>query len=499
MSSPASDDPLLRALGEVVGHGQVRTDPDLVAPHEVDWTGRWRGRARAVVRPADSTEVAGVLAVCAAHDAALVPQGGNTGLVGGSVPRAGEVVLSLTRLDHLGAVEVGTGTAAAGADPSGGGAVVVGAGATLAAVQRHARAAGLAYGVDLAARDTATIGGTIATDAGGLGVVRHGTTRAQVLGLEAVLADGTVLDRLHPPLAEGLGYDLRGLLVGSEGTLAVVTSARLRLVRPPSHVAVALIATDRVAAALEVQRVLAAAVGPLEASELLTRTGLELVTGAPGVRAPFTDPPPAALLVEVAGGAQVAAALTDAVAAAAAEVDGVRDAVIGAEAGDRAALWALREGHTERLAERGVAVKLDVVLPLATLAGFVEDLPGIVRAAGGADAEVVVFGHLGVGDLHCNVLGVPPAAVAGVEEAVLTAVVAAGGSPCGEHGVGVQKRGWVARVRGPAELAVLRALKGALDPAGRLNPGVLLPASLAGEQEGPSDHLVEHQEGERPA
>ncbi len=484
-------DGFIEALEGVVGASHVVTDPDLLAAHEVDWTGRWRGTARAVVRPATTGEVAGVVRACATHRVPVVPQGGNTGLVGGGVPRDGHLVLSLRRLDHLGAVERADGHTDA--------SVVVGAGATLAEVQRHARATGLTYGVDLAARDTATIGGTIATDAGGLGVVRHGTTRAQVLGLEAVLADGTIVDRLHPPLVDGLGYDLRGLVVGSEGTLGVVTAARVRLVRPPAHLAVVVVATTSVAVALEVQQALAGAVGPLEASELMTRTGLELLAATPGLRPPFRETPAAAVLIEVAGGPAIGEELAEAVAVVLAEVDGIEDAVMGVEAGDRAALWELRERHTERLAEVGVRVKLDVVLPLARLAGFVEGLDALVRAVGGRDAEVVVFGHLGVGDLHCNVLGVEDEAVAAVEHAVLAAVVSAGGAPCGEHGVGVQKRAWLAQVRPPGELRAMHAVKAALDPAGILNPGVLLPASLPGQEEGPPDHLVEDEQGQGPA
>jgi len=487
---------LLADLEAVVGPGHLLQDPSLRAPYEVDWTGRWRGSAGAVVRPGDTAEVAAVLSRCHDRGVSVVPQGGNTGLVGGAVPRDGALVLSLARLDHLGAVHT---------RPDGGaaGEVVVGAGASLGAVQDHARAAGLRYPVDLAARDTATIGGTIATDAGGLGVVRHGATRAQVLGLEAVLADGTVLDRLHPPLADGLGYDLRGLLVGSEGTLAVVTRARLRLVRPPDHLGVAVVATEHVAAALQVQRHLADRLGPLEASELMTRAGLSLVAAAPGVRTPFAAPPPAALLVEVAGDRGVGEALSAAIAEVVEEVRGVHDAVVGTDAADRAALWHLREAHTERLAEGGVVLKLDVVLPEPGLPGFVEDLDGLVRDAGGSDAEVVVFGHLGVGDLHVNVLGLATGRVPAVEAAVLEAVVAAGGSPCGEHGVGRQKPGWLERVRAPGELAAMRAVKAALDPGGVLNPGVLLPpapgaGSLAGQQEGPADHLVEDQQGQGP-
>ncbi len=489
---------LLSTLEEIVGPGHLLRAADLRAPFEVDWTGRWRGEAGAVVRPGDTAEVARVLALCDEHGVVVVPQGGNTGLVGGGVPRDGALVLSLTRLDQVGAV-VTRGAAGAGGGADTAGEVVVGAGASLAAVQVRAREAGLLYPVDLAARDTATIGGTIATDAGGLAVVRHGPTRAQVLGLEAVLVDGTLLDRLHPPRAAGLGYDLAGLLVGSEGTLAVVTAARLRLVRPPRHLAVAVVATDGIRAALEVQRQVAQAVGPLEASELMTRAGLSLVAQAPGVRAPFVPPPPAALLVEVAGAPDVGEALSATLAEVVGHVSGVQDAVVGIDAADRAALWQLREAHTERLAARGVALKLDVVLPPAGLAGFIEGLEGLVRDAGGADAEVVVFGHLGVGDLHCNVVGVAPAQVPAVEQAVLGSVVAAGGSPCGEHGVGRQKPDWLARVRPAGDVAALHAVKRAFDPRGILNPGVLLPGSLPGQQEGSADHLVEDQQGQGPA
>ena len=470
-------DPLLSELAEVVGAAHVLSDPDARAAYETDWTGRWRGRARAVVRPADTGEVAGVLAACARHGVAVLPQGGNTGLVGGGVPRDGEVVVCLTRLDHLGPVD------------RPGREVTVGAGATLAAVHAHAAAAGLAYGVDLAARDTATIGGTIATDAGGIRVVRHGTTRAQVLGVEAVLADGTVLDRLGGGGQDRAGYDLAGMLVGSEGTLAVVTRARLALVEPAAPGAVALVAVSDVEAALEVQARVAAVCGPVEASELMTRAGLELVVAATGARAPFAEVPPVALLIEV--DASGVAALTEVLAELLAGADsggggGVIDAVLGVDAADRARLWHLREEHTAALSSRGQVHKLDVVLPPAAIGPFLATLPSVVAAVAPA-AQVVVFGHLGVGDLHVNLIGLEGARVGGgegegsgavlaaVEDAVLGAVVAAGGVPWGEHGVGVHKCDWLPRVRGDGEVALLRAIKAALDPEGRLNPGVLLP------------------------
>ncbi|MFP4312129.1 MAG: FAD-binding oxidoreductase, partial [Nitriliruptoraceae bacterium] len=216
-----STDPLVRALRAEVGPAHVLVDPDATAAFTTDWTGRWGGTARAVVRPGTVGEVAGVLAACAAHGVAVVPQGGNTGLVGGGVPRGGEVVLVCTRLDALGAVDVDRRE------------VTVGAGARLAAVQAHAAAVGLAYPVDLAARDSATIGGTVATDAGGIHVLRYGSTRAQVRGLEVVRADGRA-EVVDDPAA-------LDEVVGSEGTLAVVTAVRLGLVDPPTHHAAALL------------------------------------------------------------------------------------------------------------------------------------------------------------------------------------------------------------------------------------------------------------------
>jgi FAD/FMN-containing dehydrogenase len=454
VSGPA--DPLLNALREVVGENHVLTDPGATAPFTTDWTGRWSGAARAVVRPGSREEVAAVVTACVAHGAAIVPQGGNTGLVGGGVPRGGEVVVVTTRLDHLGDIDVVARE------------VTVGAGASLAAVRAHAAAAGLAYGVDLAARDSATIGGTVATDAGGIRVVRYGTTRDQVLAVEVVRSDGRI----------EVVDDARGLdeVVGSEGTHGIVTAVRLRLHLAPAHRAVALLALDDVATALAAQARLQAAAGPLEASELLLDAGMARVVAATGARAPFDPVPPAALLVEVAGDTDVEERLTTALVEVVGDLAGVRDVRLGIDAADRARLWQLREAHTEALAAAGPVVKLDVVVPLERLAEVVGQLSGVVsQAAAGASTEVVVFGHLGVGDLHVNLLGIPAAAIAGVEEAVFGAVVAAGGRPFGEHGVGVHKRHWVAPALGASVLAELAAARHQADPTGLCNPGVRLP------------------------
>jgi FAD/FMN-containing dehydrogenase len=454
-------DPLVARLAQVVGPAQVLTEPGVRAAFETDWTGRWQGRARAVVRPADTAEVAAVVTTCAANGVAIVPQGGNTGLVGGGVPRDGEVVVSLTRLDALGPVEVAARE------------VTVGAGATLAAVQRHAATAGLAYGVDLAARDTATIGGTIATDAGGIRVVRHGATRAQVHRLEVVLADGRIVEgSVEEP---SVGQPDLAQVIGSEGTLALITAARLRLIVPPRHRAVALLAVDGVAAALRAQETITRLAGPLEASELVLAGGLRRVVEVTGQRPPFPSLPPAGVLIELAGAEPVVDRLVAAVGAAA-EDPGVLDALVGVDAADRDRLWQLREAHTEALAAVGPVVKLDVVVPLAALAAVVDGLPDVVRRAGGPGCEVVVFGHLGVGDLHVNLLDVPPSRIRSVEDAVCAAVVAGGGRPDGEHGVGVQKRAWVRRSRSAAEVAAMQATARAFDPGGLLNPGVRLPS-----------------------
>lgn len=453
-------DPLLDALARIVGAAHVLTAPEVCAPYTTDWTRRFSGRARAVVRPADTAEVAGVLAACADHDAAVVAQGGNTGLVGGGVPRGGEVVLSLARLDELGPVDTLTRQ------------VTVGAGARLAAVQAHAAAAGLAYGVDLAARDSATIGGTVATDAGGLNVVANGSTRRQVAGLELVLADGTVIDRLAGLEKDTAGYDLAGLVVGSEGTLAVVTRVRLRLVAPRPDRVVAVVALADVPAALELLGPLRGLAPALTAVELMLGPGLARVLAHTGERSPFAELPPVAVLVEVGAERDP----TEQLAAVLGAAPGVLDVAVGTDPHGRARLWALREAHAEALAAAGIPVKLDVAVPLGELAAVLDTLPAVVAAAA-HDAELVVFGHLAEGNLHVNVLGPPPGSAAAeqLEAAVLGLVTDHGGSISAEHGLGVAKTRYLPLMRTAADRGAMAAVKRALDPQGRLNPGVVVP------------------------
>ena len=451
------DDALHRTLVGIVGPSHVLVDDDLTAGYRVDWTGRFRGTTPAVVRPADTAEVAAVVAACRAAGVALVPQGGNTGLVGGGVPGDGEVVLSLRRLDRI---EVVDRRAAQ---------VTVGAGATLAAVQQAAVDAGFAFGVDLGARAAATIGGMVATNAGGLHLIRHGGMRQQVVGHEAVLADGSVVRHLGGLLKDNTGYDLGSLLCGSEGTLAVVTAVRLRLVRRSEHRVAALLAFTTVDAALEGAWALRDTLTSLEAIELFFGEGVELVCGVLGAAAPFGVTHPVYVLVSCADDRDP----TDDLAGAVDGLDGVVDVAVASTAERRAALWRLREGHTEAINSLGPPHKLDITLPASALPAFPEQVRARVAAVDPA-ARVWLFGHVGDGNLHVNVTGPAPDDDR-TDEAVLELVASLGGSISAEHGIGVAKRAYLHLNRTPAEIAAFRAIKGALDPDGILNPRVLLP------------------------
>jgi FAD/FMN-containing dehydrogenase len=445
-------DVLRRELAATVGEGHVLADPELRASYETDWTGRFHGSASLVVRPADTEEAAAVVAACGRARAAVVPQGGNTGLVGGGVPRGGEVVLTLERLDAIESVDAAAAQIAAGA------------GVTLAALQEALRGSGLAFGVDHAARTGATLGGMVATNAGGARAIRYGSMRAQVAGLEAVLADGRVLTRMSGLAKDNAGYDLPAVITGSEGTLAVVTRVLLKLVPELTARVAALFAVGGSGAALALLTRLRGRVASLEAAELFFADGLDLVRAHRRLAAPFPEAHPAYLLVECAGGRDP----TEELAAAAADAPEPRAVAVADDTEGRAALWAYRDGHTEAINAAGTPHKLDVAVPLAALPGFER------RVRERIAARTIVFGHLGDGNLHVNVLGVDPDDET-VDAAVLELVADAGGSVGAEHGIGVAKRRWLGFTRSHAEIDAMSALKRALDPRGTLNPGVLLP------------------------
>jgi FAD/FMN-containing dehydrogenase len=460
MVPDASD--LLASLRAAVGDAHVLTDAGLRAGYETDWTRRWRGDALAVVRPANTEEVAAVLVACAEAAAAVVPQGGNTGLVGGSVPRAArdrpQVVLSMVRLRDVEAVDVAAGELTAAA------------GATLAAVQQHVRTAGYAFGVDLGARDSATIGGMIAANAGGIQVLRHGPMRRQLVGIEAVLADGSVLRRLPGLVKDNTGYHLPSLLAGSEGTLAVVTRARLRLVPHLPRRAAAMLALDGADDAADLAGVLRRRLPNLLAAELMFEDGIRLVLRHAGLAHPFSQQHPAYLLVEADGASDPTDELAAAIEAGGALV---HDAVLATDEAQRGRLWQLRERHTEAVNAAGVPHKLDVAVPVGRLGEFANRVRAVISEVA-PDASVYLYGHVGDGNLHVNVVGPAPEDEA-VDAAVLELAIAFGGTISAEHGIGVAKTRWLEADRGPADVAAMRAIKHALDPSGVLNPGVLLP------------------------
>ncbi|MEY2459175.1 MAG: hypothetical protein QOG30_1005, partial [Acidimicrobiaceae bacterium] len=425
----------------------------------VDWTGRFTGTTPAVVRPASTAEVAAVVAWCAANGVTVVPQGGNTGLVGGSVPLQGEVVLSLRRLASMSSVDEVAGQ------------VTAGAGATIADLQRAAREVDWDYGVDWGARDSATIGGSIATNAGGSKVARYGDTRAQVLGVEAVLGDGSVVSHLDGLVKDNTGYHLPSLLCGSEGTLGIVTAARLRLVPRFEERVVALLGFTGVDAALAACGALRRTLPSLEAAELFFDDGLALVCSTFDLPRPLATPAGAYLLVECADHVDQSTNL----AAAIPEL-GVVDAAVATDTNRRVELWRYREAHTEAINLLGPPHKLDVTLAVGGLAGFVDSVKARVLAVE-PSAQVWLFGHAADGNLHVNVTGVDPADER-IDAAVLGLVADMGGSISAEHGIGTAKKQWLHFNRSAAEIAAMRAIKRALDPAGILNPNVLLPADL---------------------
>src|SRR3954468_15253785 len=433
-------------LAAVVGDRHVLTDPDVRAGYERDWTGRWGGQAFCVVRPGSVEEVGGVVRACREAGAALVPQGGNSGLVGGGVPRGGGVVLSLARLNAVGEVDRATAQ------------VTAGAGATLAALQAAAREAGLDAGLDFAARDSATVGGIVACDAGGARALRYGTARARVAGLEAVLADGSVVSRLSGLTKDNAGYDLGALLVGSEGTLGVITAVRWRTVPRLDARVTALIGVDDIAAAAGLLARLRAHAPSLESCEFFLDEGLELVLAHQHRSSPLPRAPVYVLAECTARDEPPVAELAAA---------GLEDAVIADDTAGREALWRLREGHTEAINAAGVPHKLDVGVPLAKLARFVDEVPHVV----GEGTRTILFGHLGDGNVHVNLLGAGDRA----DDAVLELVLDCGGTISAEHGIGVAKAAWLERARGRAEVEAMRAVKRALDPQGLFNPGVVLP------------------------
>jgi FAD/FMN-containing dehydrogenase len=449
------DPAFLAEVAAVVGDGQVLTDPDVVVGFTVDWTGRFSGSSPAVVRPGSTDEVEALVGLCRSHGVALALQGGATSLSGGTVPLAGEVVCSLVRLTDL-EVDAASGQVSAGA------------GVRIEELQSAADRAGWAYGVDLASRGSATVGGTVATNAGGIRVLRYGDTRAQLLGVSAVLGSGEVVSHMTGLIKDNTGYHLPGLLCGSEGTLGIVTEARLRLVRRSPQRVVALLALRDASAAVDAASVLRRDVGPLSAVEFFLAAGLTLVREYAGLPNPFARDYEVYLLVEASADLDPTAELSAVVDS----LDGVEAVAVAVDPLRSAELWRYREAHSEAINHRGTPHKLDVAVPMGAIAEFVARVPGVVAGIA-PGSEVWLFGHAADGNVHVNVTGVDPDDEA-VDAAVFELAASFGGSVSAEHGIGTAKRKWLHLNRSESEIAVFGALKHALDPDGVLNPSVLL-------------------------
>ena len=467
---------LLDRLRSAVGDTHVLTEAADVAAYVVDWTGVHEGTALAVVRPGTTSEVAEVVRACHESGTAIVPQGGNTGLVGGDVPDASgrQVVLSLGRMRRIREVDAVAGT------------ITVDAGVVLADVQAAAERTGRLFPMSLGSEGSCTIGGTLATNAGGTAVLRYGMTRELVLGLEVVLPDGRVWDGLRGLRKDNTGYDLTQLFVGSEGTLGVITGAVLRLFPATPRRATAWVAVPSVGAAVSLLALAQRVAGPhLSTFEIANRQALDLVLAhLPGATDPLAGPSEWYVLVELAGTASDTG-LDDALESfldLGVDAGAVTDAAIATSPARRDALWALREGISEAQKVEGATLKHDVTLPIARLADWTDAMGAPLRAIL-PGVRPVTYGHVGDGKLHYNLSAPLPdggdddlrAAAADLTKAIYDAVAAGNGSISAEHGLGRVKAAAAASYKSDVEVDLMRAVKRALDPDGLMNPGVLLP------------------------
>jgi FAD/FMN-containing dehydrogenase len=444
---------VLQKVSSLVGASHVSTDPDVLAGRSVDHTGRYRGRASALVRPGSADEVAEVLRVCRDARTHVTIQGGRTSLVAGTVPEHDDVLLSTERLRAISDVDTTERR------------IEVGAGATLAAVQRAASAAGLVFGVDLAARDTATVGGMASTNAGGLRTVRYGNMGNQVIGLDVALPDGSVVRRHSRVRADNTGYDLPALFVGAEGTLGVITALDLRLHPDPPHRVTAVCGFEQLGALIDAGRLFRDLDG-IAALELIDGRASALADEHLGVAAPVHGD--WLLLVELASDHDQTERLADA-------LEGVRtcgEPAVGVDLAAQQRLWRVRESLTEVVGLYGPPVKFDVSLPLSAVAAFARDADALLQRHV-PDAVGVLFGHIGEGNLHLNVLRCDEDQERDLYAAMMDLIAECGGNVSSEHGVGSRKRRYIGMSREAADIAAMRTLKTAFDPTGYLNAAVL--------------------------
>ncbi len=464
---------LIDELRRVAGPANVLTEGDLSA-WERDWRRRWHGKARAVVRPGSTAEVAAVVRACASAGVAIVPQGGNTGLVGGGVPdhSGTQVLLSLQRLNRVRAIDEANLT------------LTLDAGCVLQAAQEAAAARGLLLPLSLAAEGSCTIGGNLATNAGGTQVLRWGNARDLCLGLEVVTAEGEVWDGLSGLRKDNTGYDLRDLFIGSEGTLGIITGATLKLAPQPRASITALAACGSVADCVALLQLARSRLGAgLTGFEMMGAFALELVAKHfPSLPRPLPGARWTVLLEQSDNeGEQAARGRFEALMEAALEAGTVSDAVVAESLAQSQALWHVRESIPLAQAEEGLNIKHDISVPVSAIPAFVERCDAALEQRW-PGVRLVNFGHLGDGNLHYNVQAPPGADGAdflaaeehGVNTVVFDTVAAFGGSFSAEHGIGSLKRDELALRKSAVALKLMRAVKAALDPQGLLNPGRVL-------------------------
>ena len=464
---------ILAPLRALLGEAGLRVGGDLSA-YERDWRGRYPGRALAVALPASTAEVAAVVRLCAEHGTSLVPQGGNTGLVGGSTPddSGRQIVLSLARMRRVRGIDAANLT------------MTVEAGCILQAVQDAAAAQGLLFPLSLAAEGSCTLGGNLASNAGGTAVLRYGNARELCLGLEVVTAAGEIWDGLSGLRKDNTGYDLRDLFIGSEGTLGVITAATLKLYPQPLARMTALAACDSLAAAVDLLGLARTrAASGLTGFEVMNAFSLALVKRHfPQLTQPLAASPWTVLLELSDSESEAhARALFEGLLEAALEGGLIRDAAVAESQSQSKAMWHLREAIPLAQSREGLNIKHDIALPVSAIAGFVEATDAALAAAY-PGVRLVDFGHLGDGNLHYNVQAPDGAAAAeflaahedAINDIVYDAVGRVGGSISAEHGIGRLKREALAQRKDPVALALMRSIKQALDPQGLLNPGRVL-------------------------
>lgn len=438
-------------LQQVVGKAHVLTDD--LAGYGTDWTGRFIGSPSVVVRPANTSEVSHILQLCSKHNIAVIPQGGNTGLVGGTVADKGHLIVSTRRLDSLGPVDAASQQ------------ISVGAGTTVEQVQEAAKQFDLRYAVDFGARGSATIGGTIATNAGGINVLRFGSTRHQVVGIEAVLPNGDVIEHMAGLIKDNTGYDLASLMCGSEGTLGIVTAARLRLLPLHASRTTILLGCDSTQEVVNVVQRIRQQFNSLDAAELFYADGANLVAEAFNVAIPFV----AAVYLLLEFSADVD--LTSDIERHLAQSNFSGSSAVAQDDLGRARLWRLREEHTAAISTLGVPHKFDVTVAVSDLPKFIVKTRQRIFETN-AEWAVYIFGHAADGNMHVNVVG-PSANDEVVDDIVLQVVADFDGSISAEHGIGSAKKKWLPLSRSQNEIAMMKAIKGAIDPQGMMNPNTL--------------------------